>query len=222
MTTQTNTSSTRENDIQEIIRELKEKYRRRNTERIAATIPLSREAELVHSEAYEMIQDVLPVNLPRRPIRCGHIGVEGCLYSIDNEELPGIMVEKTLASMTPINPGFLVFCDANEKKSPTTKDFLRSIIIHEYGHIFENMKTDPEIIKSIKESLAKSEAFAFWFADSLTGLKTLYPATINAYRDTLDVNKMQFLHKRLHETSAERGVDYVLRNHRTLMRRYSI
>jgi hypothetical protein len=150
--------------------------------------------------------------------------MEGGLYRENGEELPGIMINKTLALMTPIYRGFLIFKEENKKKSPNPRDFLRSVIIHEYGHIFDDMKTDytDMITTGLIRNLAESEAFAFWFADELTGLKTLYEETINSYLDPVNANKMRYLHYRLHETSAERGIDYVLRNHRMLMCKYSM
>lgn len=189
-----------------------------NDFRLSVTSPLSEEAEKVHNKAYGLINRISPVHMPKRTVRQGNVGSNGCLYHVKGERLPNIIIGTKVAQMSSETKDFKEFRIKNLIRLPTPKDFLKTTILHEYGHIFRNLD-DYSFVRGFEdgeEERAKSEAFAFWFADGISGFRTLYDKLADSYDGVLDVDRMNFLHKRLHKISAKRGIDYVLRNHITI------
>jgi len=162
----------KEKKAMEIISDLEREMLKRMDE----AAPLEGKAEEIHQLVLGRIQDYFP-NLKRQCFEKRDMKEIGCLLR-DKNGVYHPLINRMVARLSGSSQFDFFQMDNNQNGiSVTPEDFLANIIAHEYGHIVKNeflrsvglldysSVTD---INSLKELLTYDEAFAFWFADSIS------------------------------------------------------
>lgn len=193
----------------------------------ACLVTLSAEAEEVHDQAYQRIQEATLL-VPKTSVYMGlNIYGSGAILLHNDKGNLIIAVDPEVATLGFDNAGYQAFRRENSGRNVNPRDFLGVVISHEYGHILESevmqkkhgiTYTNDVGLLDMELDLAVGEAFAFWFGDSITGLKTLWLSLMERYRPSVDDSLLAKLHERFSSAEKEHGREYVLRNTAQIVR----
>jgi len=203
----------KEKKAMEIISDLEREMLKRMDE----AAPLEGKAEEIHQLVLGRIQDYFP-NLKRQCFEKRDMKEIGCLLR-DKNGVYHPLINRMVARLSGSSQFDFFQMDNNQNGiSVTPEDFLANIIAHEYGHIVKNeflrsvglldysSVTD---INSLKELLTYDEAFAFWFADSISRTRRNIHFVAQSYKH-LNPDSLERIYDDLTSLSTEHGVRHVL------------